>query len=69
VVRDGDTPFTKFAPDIVPLRITLWAAASPMLSRVFLLIGVTIVTPVALAYSAFADPIIRGKIRETGWEG
>jgi hypothetical protein len=48
VVRDGDTPFTKFVPDIVPLRITLWAAASPMLSHVFLLIGATIVTLVAL---------------------
>jgi cytochrome d ubiquinol oxidase subunit II len=56
-------------PDIVPFRLTLWAAASSTLSHVFLLIGATIVTPVVLAYTAFAYRVFRGKTPEKGWEG
>lgn len=55
-------------PDIVPFRLTLWAAASATQSHVFLLIGAVIVTPVVLAYSAFAYRTFRGKTPETGWE-
>jgi cytochrome d ubiquinol oxidase subunit II len=55
-------------PDIVPFRLTLWAAASSTLSHVFLLIGATIVTPVVLAYTAFAYRVFRGKTPEKGWE-
>ena len=60
--------FTIF-PDVVPFRLTLWAAASTTLSHVFLLIGAAIVTPVVLAYSAFAYRVFRGKTPETGWDG
>jgi cytochrome bd ubiquinol oxidase subunit II len=55
-------------PDIVPFRLTLWQAASATLSHVFLLIGAAIVTPVVLAYSAFAYRVFRGKTPEKGWE-
>lgn len=55
-------------PDIVPFRLTLWAAASSTLSHVFLLIGAAVVTPVVLAYSAFAYRTFRGKTPEKGWE-
>jgi cytochrome d ubiquinol oxidase subunit II len=55
-------------PDIVPFRLSLWAAASSPLSHVFLLIGATIVTPVVLAYTAFAYRLFRGKTPEKGWE-
>jgi len=55
-------------PDIVPFRLTLWQAASSSLSHVFLLIGAAIVTPVVLAYSAFAYRVFRGKTPEKGWE-
>jgi cytochrome bd ubiquinol oxidase subunit II len=55
-------------PDIVPFRMTLWQAASASLSHVFVLIGAAIVTPVVLAYSAFAYRVFRGKTPETGWE-
>jgi len=55
-------------PDIVPFRLTLWAAASSTLSHVFLLVGAMIVTPVVLAYSAFAYRVFRGKTPEKGWE-
>jgi cytochrome d ubiquinol oxidase subunit II len=56
-------------PDIVPFRLTLWAAASSTRSHVFLLIGATIVTPVVLAYTAFAYRVFRGRTPEKGWEG
>jgi cytochrome d ubiquinol oxidase subunit II len=59
--------FTIF-PGIVPFRLTLWAAASTTLSQVFLLIGAVIVTPVVLAYSAFAYRVFRGKTPEAGWD-
>ena len=48
-------------PDIVPFRLSLWDAASAPLSHVFLLIGAVVVTPVVLAYSAFAYRVFRGK--------
>lgn len=55
-------------PNIVPFRLTLWDAASSTLSQVFLLIGAAVVTPVVLAYSAFAYRVFRGKTPEKGWE-
>jgi cytochrome d ubiquinol oxidase subunit II len=55
-------------PDIVPFRISLWAAASSTMSHVFLLIGAAIVTPVVLGYSAFSYRVFRGKTPEKGWE-
>jgi cytochrome d ubiquinol oxidase subunit II len=55
-------------PDIVPFRLSLWAAASSTLSQVFLLVGAAIVTPVVLAYSAFAYRVFRGKTPEEGWQ-
>jgi cytochrome d ubiquinol oxidase subunit II len=55
-------------PDVVPFRISLWAAASSTLSQVFLLIGAAIVAPVVLGYSAFAYHVFRGKTPDAGWE-
>ena len=55
-------------PDIVPFRLSLWAAASSTLSHVFLLIGAALVTPVVLAYSAFSYRVFRGKTPAEGWE-
>ena len=55
-------------PNIVPFRLTLWDAASSTLSHVFLLIGAAVVTPVVLAYSAFAYRVFRGETPEKGWE-
>jgi cytochrome d ubiquinol oxidase subunit II len=55
-------------PDIVPFRLPLWAAASATRSHVFLLVGALFVTPIVLAYSAFAYRVFRGKTPEGGWE-
>jgi cytochrome d ubiquinol oxidase subunit II len=55
-------------PSIVPFRLTLWQAASETLSHVFVLAGAVVVTPIVLAYSAFAYRVFRGKTPEQGWE-
>jgi cytochrome bd ubiquinol oxidase subunit II len=54
------------SPDVVPFRLTLWQAASATASHVFLLIGAAVVTPMVLAYSAFAYRVFRGKTPSTG---
>lgn len=56
-------------PDIVPFSVTLWEAASSSTSQTLVLVGAAVVTPIVLAYSAFAYWIFRGKTPERGWEG
>jgi cytochrome bd ubiquinol oxidase subunit II len=48
--------------------LSLWAAASAILSHVFMLVGAAVVTPIVLAYSAFAYRVFRGRTPEQGWE-
>jgi cytochrome bd ubiquinol oxidase subunit II len=55
-------------PYIVPFQLSLWDAASATLSHVFMLAGAVVVTPIVLAYSAFAYRVFRGKTPEKGWE-
>ena len=55
-------------PDIVPFRLTLWDASSSAVSQICLLTGAIVVTPMILAYSAFAYRVFRGKTPEKGWE-
>lgn len=55
-------------PNVVPFRMNLWNAASGTGSQVFLLIGALVVTPVVLAYSAFAYWVFRGKTPVDGLE-
>jgi cytochrome bd ubiquinol oxidase subunit II len=54
-------------PAIIPFELSLWEAASSPSSQVFLLIGALLVTPVILAYSAFAYWVFRGKTPQGGW--
>jgi cytochrome d ubiquinol oxidase subunit II len=54
-------------PYIVPFSLSLWDAASSSRSQQFVLIGAAFVTPVVLAYSAFAYWIFRGRTPEEGW--
>lgn len=56
-------------PDIIPFRLSLWQASTSRLSHIFLLSGAVFVTPVVLAYSAFAYWVFRGKTPVKGWEG
>jgi len=50
-------------PYIVPQSITIWQAASPENSQLFMLVGVAILIPLILGYTAWAYWIFRGKVR------
>ena len=49
-------------PYIVPESVTIWEAASPEKSQAFMLVGVGILIPIILAYTAYAYWIFRGKV-------
>jgi cytochrome d ubiquinol oxidase subunit II len=50
-------------PYIVPQSITIWQAAAPESSQIFLLIGVAVLIPLILAYTGWAYWVFRGKVR------
>jgi cytochrome bd ubiquinol oxidase subunit II len=50
-------------PFIVPQSITIWQAASPENSQVFMLFGVALLIPFILGYTAWAYWVFRGKVR------
>jgi cytochrome d ubiquinol oxidase subunit II len=50
-------------PYIVPQSITIWQAASPENSQVFMLFGVAILIPLILGYTVWAYWVFRGKVR------
>ncbi|MEW6639201.1 MAG: cytochrome d ubiquinol oxidase subunit II [Pseudomonadota bacterium] len=49
-------------PYIVPRSITIWQAAAPANSQGFMLVGVAILVPIILIYTAFAYWVFRGKV-------
>jgi cytochrome bd ubiquinol oxidase subunit II len=49
-------------PYIVPQSITIWQAAAPASSQLFMLAGVAVLIPLILAYTAFAYWVFRGKV-------
>lgn len=53
-------------PYIVPRSITIWDAAAPENSQVFLLIGVAALLPLIIGYSAWAYWVFRGKVDPQG---
>jgi len=50
-------------PMIVPPDITIWEAASPRSSQLFMLVGAVVLIPVILAYTAYVYWLFRGKIK------
>ena len=50
-------------PYIVPQSITIWQAASPENSQIFMLFGVAILIPLILGYTAWAYWVFRGKVK------
>jgi cytochrome d ubiquinol oxidase subunit II len=46
----------------VPPSLTIWQAASPVQSQGFVLVGVVIMIPAVLAYTAYSYRIFRGKV-------
>ncbi|WP_370031947.1 cytochrome d ubiquinol oxidase subunit II [Qipengyuania mesophila] len=53
-------------PNVVPPSLTIWDAAAPERSQIFMLVGVGITMPLILAYTGWAYWVFRGK---TGHEG
>jgi cytochrome d ubiquinol oxidase subunit II len=50
-------------PYIVPQSITIWQAASPENTQIFMLLGVAVLIPLILGYTAWAYWVFRGKVR------
>jgi cytochrome d ubiquinol oxidase subunit II len=54
-------------PHVVPDSVTIWDAAAPQRSQSFMLVGVAMIMPVILAYTAWAYWVFRGKVDEAGY--
>ena len=50
-------------PNIIPPSISIWDAASPRESQIFILWGMLVIIPIILAYTAWAYYVFRGKVR------
>jgi cytochrome d ubiquinol oxidase subunit II len=55
-------------PNIVPPTLSIWAASAPQSSQIFVLVGVVIILPIILTYTALSYWVFRGKVRH-GDEG
>lgn len=51
-------------PYIVPHHITIWQAAAPPSSQIFLLIGALLLLPILIGYTSYAYYIFRGKVKD-----
>jgi cytochrome d ubiquinol oxidase subunit II len=54
-------------PYVVPETLTIWDAAAPEKSQVFMLVGVAITMPLILGYTGWAYWVFRGKVGEHGY--
>jgi len=54
-------------PDVIPGRVTIWQAASPYESQLFMLVGAAVLVPLILAYTAWSYWVFRGKVGEHGY--
>jgi len=55
-------------PFVIPRTVTIWEAASAPGSQAFLLVGVALMLPATLAYTAYSYWVFRGKVRrEVGY--
>ena len=54
-------------PDVIPGRVSIWQAAAPYQSQLFMLVGALVLVPLILAYTAWAYWVFRGKVGEEGY--
>ena len=54
-------------PDIIPGRVSIWQAAAPESSQIFMLVGAALLIPLILAYTAWSYWVFRGKVGEDGY--
>jgi cytochrome d ubiquinol oxidase subunit II len=61
LITDGGLGISMW-PYLVPQSVTIWQAAAPEKSQLFMLVGVSVMIPIILAYTAFAYWVFRGKV-------
>jgi cytochrome d ubiquinol oxidase subunit II len=54
-------------PFVIPNEVTIWQAAAPEKSQVFMLVGAGVLIPIILAYTAYAYWAFRGKVGTHGY--
>jgi cytochrome d ubiquinol oxidase subunit II len=54
-------------PDVIPGRVSIWQAAAPYSSQLFMLVGAALLVPLILAYTAWSYWVFRGKVGEEGY--
>lgn len=54
----------SFWPYIIPFNVTIWDAASPSSSQLFLLIPIVFIMPITLLYSWYSYRVFRGKVSD-----
>lgn len=54
-------------PYVVPPGVTIWDAAAPESSQIFMLVGVAITMPLIIAYTVWAYWVFRGKVADEGY--
>jgi cytochrome d ubiquinol oxidase subunit II len=54
-------------PYIVPRAVTVWDAAAPESSQLFMLVGAAVIVPLILVYTAWAYWVFRGKVGSQGY--
>jgi cytochrome d ubiquinol oxidase subunit II len=54
-------------PDVIPGRLSVWDAAAPRSSQIFMLVGASVLMPLILAYTAWAYWVFRGKVAHEGY--
>jgi cytochrome d ubiquinol oxidase subunit II len=54
-------------PYVVPRAVTIWDAAAPAKSQLFMLVGTLVIVPIILAYTGWAYWVFRGKVGTQGY--
>ncbi len=54
-------------PDVIPGRVSIWDAAAPHSSQLFMLVGAGIMLPIILAYTGWSYWVFRGKVGTDGY--
>ena len=54
-------------PDVIPGRVSIWQAASPYSSQLFMLVGALVLIPLIVVYTAWSYWVFRGKVGEEGY--
>jgi len=54
-------------PYVVPPGITIWDAAAPERSQIFMLVGVAVTMPLIIGYTVWAYWVFRGKVSDEGY--